>query len=60
MSEKKACISEEVIICDNNTTVIRMEDGCDVTLKFSEEDNLEVEEKIIGSLLSSYEKRMKI
>ena len=60
MSEKKACISEKVIIRDNNTTIISMENGCDVILKFSEEDNLEVEDKIIGSLLSSYEKRLKI
>lgn len=60
MNGEKACISEELIVSDGNTTIIRMENGCDVILKFSEEDNFDVEDKIIGNLLSSYEKRMQI
>lgn len=40
-------------------TVIKSEKDVKVTLLFQEDDNLEVEDKIVNSLLASYENRIK-
>lgn len=43
---------------DKNMIVIKTEDGSKINISFSEENNTEVENFILESLVYSYEKRM--
>lgn len=49
----------EITRVDENTVTYTTEDGSNVTLRFREEDNPDIEGIITENLLSSYERRIR-
>lgn len=48
----------EITRVDENTVKYTTEDGSNVTLRFREEDNPDIEDIITDNLLTSYERRI--
>lgn len=52
-------LNYEITRVDENTVKYTTEDGSNVTLRFREEDNPDIEDIITENLLSSYERRIR-